>query len=500
MIIKKAHENPLQNAADLVVICCTSDGISRFLGGKRPAAAEKWQLTLLGKDAASELKKRGFSGKASERILLRSYSEKCRYVLLLGVPEADGAKDLRPAGHFIGKTVEKIKAESAFISFQFAKIKELTPENLTALIEEIDLAGYSFDRFKKKKANSKLKKLIVDALPPRHTGIIRRAKTITEAVRTARDLVNLPASVLTPSHFVREIKRLTKGSGLRIQVLDKKKLIEMKAGGLLGVSAGSVEDPYLVKITYSPKGKKSRGRIALVGKGITFDTGGNSIKPAPGMTAMKCDMAGGAAVLATMKAVSELAPAVEVRGYIPIAENMISGASIRPGDVIQILNGTTVEVLNTDAEGRLILADALSLAVKEKPDVILDAATLTGACVVALGTAYSGLFSNSEKLTKQLLECGSRAGEKHWPMPLAAEYRSEIKSQVAELQNIGSRWGGAITAALFLKEFVGDVPWAHFDIAGPAFLEGARGYQPAGGTGFVVRTFLEFIESGVTGF
>ena len=264
--------------------------------------------------------------------------------------------------------------------------------------------------------------------------------------------------------------------------------------GLLAVSRGGPEEPRFIKLRYAPTGRPKK-KIALIGKGLTFDSGGLSLKPAKSMQTMKIDMSGAAAVLGTMYAVSQIKPRVQVTGYVPSSENMPSGTAQKPGDVIRYRNGKTVEVLNTDAEGRLILADALIAAREDKPDVIIDLATLTGACMVALGSQVAGLFSNDEKLTDDLMASGRKAGERLWPMPLVEEYKTDIKSNIADIKNIGGGYGGAITAALFLQEFVADTPWAHLDIAGPAFSERALPHVPRGGTGFGVRTLINYVLS-----
>jgi len=291
---------------------------------------------------------------------------------------------------------------------------------------------------------------------------------------------------------MRKARDIAKKGKLQLKILDRERLAKLGANALLAVSQGSSEPPYLMKLTYKPKGRSARV-LSLVGKGITFDSGGLSIKTAAGMETMKCDMSGAAAVLATMQAIAILKPKFEVRAYVPTCENMINGKATRPGDVVKAMNGKTIEILNTDAEGRLILADAISLAVKEKCNHVIDLATLTGACVVALGPEYAGLFSNDHKLADKLVQCGELSGEAFWRMPLAPEYREFIKSPVADIKNTGGPWGGAITAALFLKEFVDDNSWAHLDIAGPAFSDSNKGYIKRGGVGFGVRTLLRYV-------
>jgi leucyl aminopeptidase len=266
-------------------------------------------------------------------------------------------------------------------------------------------------------------------------------------------------------------------------------------GGLLGVSLGSEQPPRLVKLTYTPTGKAT-GTVALVGKGITFDSGGLSLKTADGMETMKTDMSGAAAVIGAMSVLRDAGVQTKVIAFVPTTENMPGGRAIKPGDVLKIRNGKTVEVLNTDAEGRLILADGLSLAAEEKPDAVIDLATLTGACVVALGLKIAGLMGNDDTWIGQVRAAADRAGEPMWPLPLPQEYRKDLDSEIADLKNIsGGRGGGALTAGLFLSEFTGDVPWAHLDIAGPARAPSDDGYIAKGGTGFGVRTLVELLST-----
>ena len=306
--------------------------------------------------------------------------------------------------------------------------------------------------------------------------------------------MNTPPNDLFPAALAdaarsaaREVK------GVKVTVLDEKALAAGGFGGILGVGQGSVRPPRLVKVAYSPS--RARGHVALVGKGITFDSGGLSIKTADGMLGMKSDMAGAAAVLHTVLAAARLGVPVAVTGWLAVAENMPSGTAQRPSDVLTMHGGTTVEVLNTDAEGRLVMADALVAAVAEKPDVVVDIATLTGAQLVALGDRVSAVMG-SDDVRAEVVSAAERAGEPFWPMPLPAELRAGLKSQVADLANIGDRFGGMLTAGLFLREFVGTTPWAHLDVAGPAFnSREAHDYTPLGGTGAGVRTLLALIEA-----
>ena len=309
----------------------------------------------------------------------------------------------------------------------------------------------------------------------------------------ARDAVNEPPNELTPAALADLAKAVAKEGGLKAKVLDKAGI--QKAGMKLhyAVGQGSVNEPRLIHLSYTPKRPKKR--VVLVGKGLTFDSGGLCIKPAPGMGEMKSDMGGAAAVLGTIAAVARLKPNVEVHVVIGSAENMPDGAAYRPGDVFGSLDGKTVEIINTDAEGRLVLADALAYARKLEPDLIIDAATLTGACVVALGKNCTGFYTGDDRLAKSLSRAASAAGENLWRMPLLEDLRDQLKSSIADLKHTGDRWGGSITAALFLREFVGDVPWIHCDIAGPSFADAPSGVVPKGGTGHPVMTFVKFIDS-----
>lgn len=320
-----------------------------------------------------------------------------------------------------------------------------------------------------------------------------RAAVIADAVAGARDLINTSPLDLFPAAFADRAKAAARGTGVKFSVLDEKGLVEGGFGGIMGVGQGSTRLPRLVTVTYAPS--KPAAKIALVGKGITFDSGGISIKPAAGMDAMKSDMSGAAAVLHTVLAAAKLQLPVAVTGYLAIAENMPSGSAIRPSDVLTMRGGKTVEVLNTDAEGRLVMGDAIVLAGESKPDVIIDIATLTGAQMVALGTRVSAVMGD-DAVRNDLVAAAGVSGEQFWPMPLPVELRASMDSKVADIANIGDRFGGMLVAGLFLKEFAGDTPWGHLDIAGPAFNEGsAHGYTPLGGTGVGVRTLLSYIES-----
>jgi leucyl aminopeptidase len=317
---------------------------------------------------------------------------------------------------------------------------------------------------------------------------------LVDAACWARDLVNTPAGDLPPAEIAKAAQAMAKRVGLTCKVWNENQLAQGGFGGILGVGKGSVNPPRMIELTYRGAGARTPP-IGLSGKGIAFDSGGLSLKDATGMETMKMDMGGAASILATMQAIARLKVKVNVVAAIPCSENMPSGSAQKPGDVITHRGGKTSEVLNTDAEGRLVLADALAYLVEQRPACIVDTATLTGACMIALGTDVAGAMGTSDELAAELIRAGDAAGEPIWQLPLYPAYRKLIDSKVADIKNIGKRYGGAITAAWFLAEFVGDVPWVHLDIAGPAYSENGHDLGPAGGTGMPVRTLVGFLEA-----
>ncbi|CAL9429321.1 MULTISPECIES: leucyl aminopeptidase [Streptomyces] len=374
--------------------------------------------------------------------------------------------------------------------------------------EGVLLGAYSFDAYKesakdakgaKGKGNGKapLAEAALLGGKPRdkaYKAAVERAAAVAEELNRARDLVNTPPNDLNPEAFAAVAQAAAKEHGIKVQVLDEKALVKGGYGGILGVGAGSASGPRLVKLSYtSPKAKKS---LAFVGKGITYDSGGISLKPAGHNETMKCDMAGAAAVFAAVVAAARLGLEVNVTGWLALAENMPSGSATRPGDVLRMYSGKTVEVLNTDAEGRLVLADALWAASQEKPDAIIDVATLTGAMMLALGSRTYGIMANDDAFRSAVHEAAEESGEPAWPMPLPEHLRKGMDSPTADIANMGERMGGGLVAGLFLREFVGEgITWAHLDIAGPAFNEGGPfGYTPKGGTGTAVRTLVRVAE------
>jgi len=376
-----------------------------------------------------------------------------------------------------------------------------------AVAEGAALGAYQFDRYRTNGRDERVDLQSVRLLLPEGVDRTRVAEQalaaalrVAGAANFARTLVNEPAAHLTPEKLAEEAAAVGKTHRLQVKVSGPKELKRLRMGMFSAVGQGSTNGPRLIELAYRPKKTADQRRqpVALVGKAITFDSGGLSLKTAEGMADMKTDMAGSAAVLGAMSVVATLAPPFPVIGYLGAAENMPSGEAYRPGDVLISRLGKTVEVTNTDAEGRLVLGDVLSYAVEQKPSAVIDLATLTGACVVALGLWMGGAFSNDDALAEEVLTAARRAGESFWRMPLIELQKETLRSEVADMKNAGDRWGGAITAAVFLKEFVGQTPWVHLDIAGTSQAMRERGYQSKGATGVGVRTLVEFLKGRAT--
>ncbi|MGD9727185.1 MAG: leucyl aminopeptidase, partial [Nitrospiraceae bacterium] len=323
---------------------------------------------------------------------------------------------------------------------------------------------------------------------------IRRGTAAAEAAVFVRDLCNHPSNIMTPTRIAGEAKGIAKEAGVTLKILEQKDMEQLGMGALLGVARGSHEPPKFIILEYKgERAKKTLQPIVLVGKTVTFDTGGISLKPSENMEQMKADMTGGAEVLASVRAAARLKLPLYVIGILPVAENMPGGRAMKPGDIVKTLSGKTVEVQNTDAEGRLILSDGLAYATRFQPAALIDIATLTGACVVALGQFAIGMFGNDDRLKEQVRKAGLRAGERVWEMPLWDEYFEQLRSDVADMRNIGGRGGGMITAALFLSKFVGDCPWIHLDIASTDWSERERAYIPKGPTGIGTRLLIQYL-------
>ncbi|MDT9684524.1 leucyl aminopeptidase [Streptomyces sp. TRM76323] len=428
---------------------------------------------------------------------------KAPLVLAVGLgraPEKDEAYDaeaLRRAAGSAARALTGVKKAG------FALPVEAT-EDVSAVAEGALLGAYAFTAYQErgKDAKGPLAEVVLLGAKPRDKAAkaaAERALAVAEEVNRARDLINTPPNDLTPEAFAAVVAAAGKENRVKVQVLDEKALAKGGYGGILGVGAGSQNPPRLVRLAYThPDAEKT---LALVGKGITYDSGGISLKPAGHNETMKCDMSGAAAVFAAVVAVARLGLPVNVTGWLALAENMPSGSAVRPGDVLRMYSGKTVEVLNTDAEGRLVLADALTRASEENPDAIVDVATLTGAMVLALGNRTFGIMANDDAFRTAIHEIAEEVGEQSWPMPLPAELRKGMDSPTADIANMGERMGGGLVAGLFLKEFVGEgIIWAHLDIAGPAFNEAAPyGYTPKGGTGSAVRTLVRLAERAAEG-
>ncbi|HLS26460.1 MAG TPA: leucyl aminopeptidase [Beutenbergiaceae bacterium] len=483
-------KSPARLSADaLVVPVHDDDGTAALLPD--PGLEEKVSAAL--RDAIDVLDVPGQAGKVTRVPAPEGVGASVVAFTGIGpLPETPDAEQFRRAA---GTAVRELEG-AATVALAFG---DREAQITGAVAEGALLGAYRFNRYKKdaKSGPAQVVLLTTAAKDKAVKDAVARARVVAERVNATRDLVNTSPRDLYPETFAQTARDLVKGTKVGIEVLDEDALRAGGYGGLIGVGQGSARGPRLVKLTYQPA--RAKGHYALVGKGITFDSGGLSIKPAKSMETMKLDMAGAAAVLHTVLAAAELQVPVAVTGFLALAENMPSGTAQRPSDVIEIRGGKTVEVLNTDAEGRLVLADALVAATEAGADVIVDIATLTGAQMVALGNQVSAVMG-TEETRDQVVAAADASGEQMWPMPLPEELRPSLKSSVADISNIGDRFGGMLTAGLFLKEFVGDTPWAHLDIAGPAFNEAApRHYVPKGGTGVGVRTMLQLLENAAEG-
>ena len=439
-------------------------------------------------------KRHGFEAKTGQAVIVSQQQEG---PTLLAVGCGDGASE--ETWRQVGATVARRSVGSRALLLLPALEHPGTEELGEAITTGALLASYDY-AIRSEAPPTALERLDVSFSTSGETTLLAQGITagivVANAVSFARDMVNDVPSSMTPSKLAHEaVTLLSSSQGVESEVWELERIETEKLGGLLGVARGSSEDPRLVVATYTPENPPTH-HVVLVGKGVTFDSGGLSLKTANGMTTMKTDMTGAAVVLATLSACHGLGVAAKVTAIAPMTENMPGGAAIKPGDVLVARNGTTIEVLNTDAEGRLILADGLCLAVEQSPDAIIDVATLTGAAVVALGTGVAALLSNNDDLAHSLEAAGTSAGEPLWRLPLVSEYESHIKSEIADIKNVGAAGeAGTISAALFLQRFIDDTPWAHLDIAGPARSEKSSGYLVKGGSAFGVRAILSYLRT-----
>ena len=464
------------------------------LARKVPASVEVHGLPLTTEQVTTEdgslpwkqIAAQGFTGKLGESAMV-TVDDSVRCLIGMGDGDDVDAGAWRRIGVVFARAATRSKAASIAIT---------GVTDFETLAEGIALGCYDYTEFKSEPTKATLKTVsLIGTTSKKAAASVAKGLAIAAAVNQTRDFVNEPGGSLTPERFANEAKRIARQPGLSITVLGLTEIKKAKLGGLPGVNRGSDLPPRLVEMHYKC-GVKGAPTIALVGKGITFDAGGLSIKTSVGMSTMKCDMGGGGAVLGAMSALPALKPEVNVKAWVPMTDNMLGGDATRLGDVLKIRNGKTVEILNTDAEGRLILADGLSLASEAKPDAVIDLATLTGAAMVSLGKDYSALMSNNDDFAAQVEAAADDADELTWRLPLPARYRKLLDSPIADMKNIGGPYGGSITAGLFLQEFVAEgLPWAHLDIAGPAFADSIQETGPKGGTGYGVRTLLSLISN-----
>jgi leucyl aminopeptidase len=479
---------------DVVVagVVKTKKGLAMAPGGEGVGAAYGRKLQPL-------LSTLGFEGKPGEVVKIPTGGTlKSPLLILVGLGEAEKVtpEAVRRAAGVAARAVSNAATVALALPASDA-------DHVRAAADGYQLGTYSFTAFKTTPAPDVAGEVVIlsDAARQKEVAAaLETSQVVTAATRLARDWVNTPPGDFTPARFadaVAATKKDRKVAKVTMKVMDEKELEADGCGGIVGVGRGSANPPRLVQLTYKPRGAKAH--LALVGKGITYDSGGLSIKPAASMMTMKCDMAGAASVVAATFAIAELGLPIAVTTYAPMAENMVSGTSTRPGDVLTMYGGKTVEVLNTDAEGRLVLADALVKATEDKPDVIVDVATLTGACQVALGDRVAGVMGNDDELIGTVTSAGERVGEALWHLPIPDEMGEKVRgnTKIADLaQHNTERWGGALYAAAFLREFVGESTWAHVDIAGPAFNEKpAYGYVTPGGTGMSVATLVELADT-----
>ena len=480
------HAVPAETvAADMLCLATTAD----WKTGAVAALDRRLHGALIEEVAAQ-----GFKGQEGEAALFQTHGQlPYRWVLLVGVGRAERTNVWYQVADAVAGRAREQRCAHVALALPPGHAHGAVVE---VLVEGLVLATYQFDELKgQNRRNGTFPSALT--LLTEANGELRQAaqrgERLAVAACYARDLVNRPAAVVTPAYLAREARRVAQEHDLSARIFDVAALRRARMGCILGVAQGSEQSPRFIELVYRPRAIRNPPKIALAGKGITFDSGGLSLKSAEGMASMKRDMAGAAVVLAVLSAARALNLPVEIRGYVAAAENMPSGHALRPGDVLRARNGKTVEVLNTDAEGRLVLADALSYAVAAKPDAVIDFATLTGTVRAALGTRCAAILGTDRHLVQSLLAAATASDERLWQLPLIDEYRSDLDSTVADLKNVGEGGAGTIVAALFLREFVGNVPWAHIDFSSTASTDKPFPCHPKGATGFGVRTALRYL-------
>jgi leucyl aminopeptidase len=481
--------------AEVETECLVAIALDRGEKDKTEAAVETSDGAL--KDAAAEVIASGeVSGKMFETSLLHHPAKlKAQRVLFIGGGKAKnfGAVELR---RLAGAAVRALKSRGVR-SFAFVAPGSIKAEDsVKAIVEGAFVGNFDSDTYKSDRKDQKIDALTVVAQgdQAKLQALLDEARVIGESQNFTRGLVNEPSNRMTPTLLADHAKKMAREVGLKCEVFGAEKIKELKMGAFWGVAQGSDEPPALIVLRYEPAGAPAKPTLGLVGKGITFDTGGISIKPSDGMEKMKYDMAGGAAMLGAMRAIALLKPKVRVICIVCATENMPSGKAQKPGDVQIAMSGKSIEIINTDAEGRLVLADGLAYARQLGCTHLVDAATLTGAVVVALGHANAGVFASDDPLYERFRKAVEQAGEKFWRLPLGEEYLDAMRSNIADLQNTGGRWGGASTAAAFLKEFAEDTPWLHLDIAGTAWMDDQKPWIAKGPTGIAVRSLVELVR------
>lgn len=477
--------------------------VAVFKGEKAGSSGLKELDKLAGGHISAAIKSEEFKGEAGDTALIRlSPKGKVKATRLLLVGVGDKADYKLPPVSVAAGTATRYLRKCNVKSFAFSPRNEGSAADIAQYaVTGAVTSQFELDKYKTKDKNDKAVSkffVYIDGASSRDIDAgLSRGQVIGESMNFTRDLANEPPNVLTPTEMANRAAKMAKETGLKFEVLDEARMKKLGMGSLLSVSLGSEQPAKMIVLRYAPaKSTAKKGEmLALVGKGITFDTGGISLKPGEGMDAMKYDMSGGATVIGTMRAIAKLKPSVPVLGIVAAVENMPDGRASRPSDVVTAMNGKTIEILNTDAEGRLILADAVAYAEKQGATRIVDMATLTGAVIIALGDQNTGIMGNDQHLIDEIVKCGKETGENFWQLPVSAEYSKQIKSDIADIKNIGPRGkAGTIMGAVFIQEFVDKAKWAHLDIAGTAWSDSVKPHQAKGPTGVAIRTLLKLVE------